>query len=173
MTYFSALLALLLAQPAFYLETPDDTRSARLTMVAEELVRYPRQIAVAAIVQGQAESGFARYVWEGCKLIPDKAPDCDHSRARGYFQLWRDRCVEAYRYAPGTRESLREELACFARHWKGNRQRCAAQGVHPDEAGFSGFAGGYWCTWRGAKRRAESYRAALTKFQKLKPRREG
>lgn len=175
MTYFSALLALLLAQPAYYPERPDDTREARLTMVAEELVRYPREIAVAAIVQGQAESTFARYVWRGClpEEIPEKAPDCDRFRARGYLQFWRNRCPAAYQYEPGTRESLREEIACFARGWKSNRQRCVAQGVHPDEAGFTGFSGSSWCAWRGGKVRAEAYRSALTRFMKLKPRRDG
>jgi len=75
MTYFDAILTLLLSQPAFWLERPDETREPRMAQVAQELQAYPPEVASALVVQGQAESKYARYVWEGCRVVPKGAPD--------------------------------------------------------------------------------------------------
>lgn len=135
MTYLEALLALLLSQPAFWLERPDPTREARLAQVASELAAFHPEIAAALVVQGQAESGFARYVADGCVNVPRKASDCDRGRARGYWQQWRAQCPGAYRYAAGTPESLHEEAHCVARRW---RWHLAGAGRH------AGFPAGRW-----------------------------
>ena len=118
MTYFDAILTLLLSHPAFWLERPDDTRGPRMSQVAGEIQAYPPEVAAALIVQGQAESGFARYVAEGCRVVPKGAPDCDHGRARGYWQAWRAQCPVAYRYPVGSAQSLHEEVHCVARRWR-------------------------------------------------------
>jgi hypothetical protein len=87
MTFYQALLSILLAQPSYYLERPDVTRTDRLEAVAAELAEMPRTVAVALVVQGHWESGWARYVWEGCTEIPRGAPSCDRGRASGYWQV--------------------------------------------------------------------------------------
>lgn len=151
MTYYSALLALLLGLPAFWLERPDPTREARMAQVAAELAQLPPEVAAALVVQGQAESGFARYVAEGCRVVPRGAPSCDRGRARGYWQQWRAQCPGAYLYQAGTPESLHEEVACVARRWRWHL------------AGASRAAGlprGRWALYRATLARLVTYQAA-------------
>ena len=141
MTLYESLLTLLLGFPAFWLERPDASREARLARVAAELAAYPPEVAVAMAVQGQAESGFARYVAEGCLVVPRGAPSCDLGRARGYWQQWRAQCPGAYRYPAGSAESLHEEAHCVARRW---RWHLAGAGRR------AGFPAGRWRAYRAA-----------------------
>ena len=168
MTYYSALLAFLSAFPAYYLEQPDATRPARLEMVAHELAPYPRSVAIPLAYQMQRESGFAAYVWNGCENPPKGAPSCDKGKARGYLQPWEVACRAAYQYAPGTIESLREEVKCGARIWRNGLRRC--DGRHPAgniAGGFSAFAGAS-CEWPGGAKRATEYEATLQRFLRIR-----
>ena len=167
MTSAAAILALLLAQPAYWLEAPDATRPARLELVAAELAAYPPPVAAALAYQGWRETGWARYVSEGCTEIPHGAPGCDAGRARGYWQVHRGTCPRAWALPAGAPESLHEEAACAARLWTGALQRC--RGRHPagDVAGaFAGFVGG--CEWAPAARRAEGYETTLAHLLRLR-----
>jgi len=147
MTYFDALLFVLLTTPEYWLERPDDTREPRMAQVAAALQAYAPEVAAAAIVQGQAESGFARYVAEGCRVIPRGAPSCDRGKARGYWQQWRAQCPGAYAYESGSPESLRAEVACVARRWR----------WHLSGAGrVAGFPPGRWALYRATLARLRS-----------------
>jgi len=169
MTLEQALLALLLAQPAYHVEIPDQTRQDRLEAVAHELSALPQTVAVALAVQGYAESGWARYVAEGCTEIPKGSPDCDKGRARGYWQLWRNTCPSAYEYAAGTRESLHEEVSCAARIWNSSARRCSAmRGIPEAQGGFAAFSGS--CVARSSERRATAYRSALARLERIRSR---
>jgi hypothetical protein len=168
--YVQALFLLLQRQPAYYLEAPDATRDMRLQMVAAELSQYPRSVSVALAYQGHRESGWALYVWRGCipAEIPKGAPSCDKGHARGYWQEWENTCRDAYRYQPGTAESLHEEVQCAARIWRSSLQRCRGRNDAGDIAGaFAGFSA-VGCAWQGGKARASEYDATLTRFLRLR-----
>ncbi len=174
MTHYEALLALLLAQPAFWLERPegdypDTTRGERLEMVASELATLPESVAIGLAVQGWRESRWAAYVWKGCVDVPKGASSCDKGRARGYWQLWAGTCPAAYEHFAGTRESLHEEVRCMARLWGGNILRCQER-LNGDRiaAAFAGFSGG--CSPAGAYYRAEAYNDTLARYLRLKAR---
>jgi hypothetical protein len=163
-----AILAFILNhQPEFYLERGDETRRERLEMVASELSRLPFRTAVALAVQGWEESKWARYVAEGCRDVPQKAPDCDHGKARGYWQFWANTCPAAYAYEPGTRESLREEIRCAARVWTNSTRWCSVtRGIPEAQGGFAGFGGG--CQTKSSERRAKAYEVALQRVTRLR-----
>lgn len=141
----AALLALLLAQPAYYLERGDTTRAPRLELVASELAAYPPDVAAGLVAVGYAESGWARYVAEGCYQVPRGAPNCDGGRALGYWQLHRTTCPAAFSVPPWTRASLREQVACSARLWDGQSRRCLERG------------GGFGCVWADRSWSAERW----------------
>jgi hypothetical protein len=141
----SALLAVLLALPPYYLERGDPTRAPRLEAVAQELAAYPPDVAAGLIAIGDAETHWARYVGEGCYQIPRHAPDCDGGRALGYWQLHRSTCPAAFVSPPWSRESLHEQVACAARLWDGQSRRCLPAG------------GGFGCVWADRSWSAERW----------------
>jgi hypothetical protein len=150
----AALLALLLAQPAYYLERPDPTRQARLELVAAELAAYPPDVAAGLAVIGHRESGWARYVAEGCYQVPRRAPNCDGGRALGYWQLHRGACPAAWLSPPWTRASLHEQVACAVRLWDGASRRCLPSG------------GGFGCIWADRSWSATRWATAYSVLQR-------
>jgi len=140
-------------------------------MVAHELAQLPKSVAVPLAYQGWKESRWCDYVWNGCIVIPKGASgNCDRGRARGAWQLWENTCRDAYQFAPGTPESLHEEVACAARIWRNGLRRCEDRHPAGNIAGaFSAFAGAS-CEWPGGERRASEYEATLQRFLRIKAR---
>lgn len=165
MNLFDAIVAILLAWPAFYTEVDEqpEKRRARLVVAAIEIeqasraTREPGETAAALLALGFHESRFAAYVGEGRCHEGPKGARCDNGKARGYFQLWLVACPSAWRLEPGSRESLRAEARCAARAWRGARLRCRNR--HPAGPIAGAFAGyrGADCEWSRGARRAKTW----------------
>lgn len=163
-----AILAVLLALPAWYQDVGDADRPVWLAPVASAISRATESRAeVAALVAlGFHESRYARYVVDGrCSDGPIGAR-CDNGRARTPWQVWRVACPVAWTHPDGSQESLDAAARCAAGLLRGGRGRC--RGRHPagDLAGaFSAYRGAS-CTWSGGAARARSAGAALVAIER-------
>lgn len=167
---WSAILAVMLAQPAWYQDAaePPEARADLLRPVALaiELATEDRTEQAALVALGYHESAWARYVVEGrCADGPDGVR-CDHGRARSPWQLHHRACPGAWELAEDDPRALERSAACAARQLRGAKGRC--RGLHPagDTAGmFSGYARSAVCTWAPGAARAMTMSAVLFKLE--------
>ncbi len=164
----AAVFRVLVELAPYYLEPGDPSRAGRLEQVAGLLAPYPRSTIAALVELGQSESGFARYVGEGCYQVPPGAPSCDHGTSLGYWQVKRRTCSEAFQFPPWTVESLSHQVTCAARHFRWALWYCA--GKHPSGRVAGAFAAyaGQPCDWEDGTERAERMLFILYKLNRLR-----
>jgi hypothetical protein len=149
----AAIAAWVLAHPGWI--DRDVTREQRepyvqryAQAIADE-ARTPTEAAMA-LAQGFEDSKFAFLVMAGrCDEMP-RGQQCDHGTSRGAFQLKEATCPTAYRFAPGTEESIRAETHCVLAQLRFHAWRCREHALTPLFGAFSGIADGHSCHWGGA-----------------------
>lgn len=160
----AAILVVLLSLIPYHGETETiSERRDRLTPVAQAIAGVcegrPLECAANLITTGKVESGFARYVGEGCLVIPPGAGHCDRDRhgnprAATYWQLWAVACRELiHKMVPGSLRQLRAAAACADRRLRYSAHRCRGRNAHGDLGGmFAGYRS-VDCAWTGSAAR--------------------
>jgi len=158
------LLAILLSLPAWHgdVETAEH-RAERLGVVAKAITAAAagdRQLAILLVVQGEAETHYARHIHEGrCGQHPlSPTGECDAGRAVSPWQIlqgpWlpRDEWVTLRGAGLGPTTRAARHAARALRHG-----RHACRRPSPLHGAFSAAARGS-CRWAGAARRVARYR---------------
>ncbi len=143
-------------------ESPDD-REARLHVVAHAIADAAdgdRQIALLLIVQGEAETHYARHVHEGrCGQHPMSPPgECDYLKSVSPWQVRRGPWLPRERWESMRGADVRATTRAAryaARALRHGRSHCRRRS--PLHGAISVAARG-GCGWPGADRRVARYR---------------
>lgn len=141
----TAVLALLLQVPPHWsdLDEAPSARATRLTEaagdIAEAALVKPKgwgpvwpalDVAAAMVNLGKAESTWARYVADGCRVLPvhpktgKSAAHCDRGRAHAYWQVWAVGCPALVDVERGSRAEQQAAAKCAARLFVSAFVRC-------------------------------------------------
>lgn len=144
-TLKTAVLTLLLQAPPHWSDVDEDpdTRRARLDVTAADIAEaslvkpkgwgstWPALDVAAAMVNlGKRESNWARYVADGCQVLPvhpktgKPAAHCDRGRAHAYWQVWAVGCPALVGIVRGSREEQQAVARCSARLFVAALVRC-------------------------------------------------
>lgn len=178
----ATVLAVLLGYQPFELDLPEtkEERAIRLTPYAIEITAYANtfpkgwgahETAASLLEIGDEESKFAKYVTEGCKVIPKGAANCDTDykgrvRALTPWQLHERTCPEVFATEPGSIENIRAGIRCAAKTFRGAYYFCDGKNPHGKIAGaFSGYRSlSLGCTWQPAYQRSLDYTTTLARL---------
>lgn len=175
------VLKVLLGYQPYELDLPEslDERIARLTPYAVEITNYANtfpsgwgshETVAKLLTLGRSESQFAKYVTEGCKVIPKGAAPCDMDRkgivrALSPWQLHQATCPEVWQHEPESVEFIQAGIRCAAKTFRGAYYFCEGKNPNGSIAGaFSGYRTRSQCVWEPAYARSLEYTSTLAKL---------